>query len=77
MYNGLNNKLFAEFLAANRKENFVYSPLSVITLLCMVLQAASGETRKEIIEAVARGDDYNEIEKQWKKPLTGFPKTRR
>lgn len=43
----------------------------------MVLQAASGETRKEIIEAVARGDDYNEIEKQWKKPLTGFPKTRR
>lgn len=61
-YNEQAKKLFQILLKRNREENIVFSPYSVMTLLAIAAQAASSSTRNEILEAIAAGMNYEELE---------------
>ena len=47
-YNKLTTKFFSEYVLANKKNNVVISPLSIIVLLAIAADATDGRTRDEI-----------------------------
>lgn len=55
IYNDVTTKLLQEF-AKDRDKNVVFSPLSVLIILGMLMDATEGETRAEILMAICGSD---------------------
>ena len=58
-YNELTRKMLLEF--GKNKENVIFSPFSILTLLCMAADSTDTKTREEVIDAICKNRDYDEI----------------
>ncbi len=62
VYGRFTGNVFVSLAEENPEENLVFSPLSILVLLSMAAQAAGGETRDEIVEAITGGcPGYKEL----------------
>lgn len=54
-------KLFQQLNQEYKNKNLSFSPMSVYLILSLLLNGANGETRKELMALLGKGDSFEEI----------------
>lgn len=57
--NELTREMLLEF--GKNKGNVIFSPFSILTLLCMAADSTDTKTREEVIDTICRNQNYDEI----------------
>lgn len=60
-YNKLTRTMLRQYVHDHKDENIVFSPSSFIMLMTIAAQATSGDTRKEIVQALTDSDSYEDL----------------